>query len=50
VGIHETIRELCFVSINASRGLFSLFCLLTFEDGTDTLSQNTGKELTLYTV
>ena len=38
------------VSINISRALFSLFDLLTFDDGIDRLSQNIGAELPLYTV
>jgi hypothetical protein len=32
------------VPVNVSHTLFSLFDLLTFEDGTDRLSRNVGKE------
>ena len=32
------------VPVNISHTVFSLFDLLTFEDGTDRLSQNVGKE------
>jgi hypothetical protein len=38
------------VSVSLSHGLFSHFDLLTFEDGTDTLPQNVGKELSLWAV
>jgi hypothetical protein len=36
------------VSVNFNRGLFSLLDFLTLEHITDNLSQNVGKELTLY--
>jgi len=35
------------VSVSLSHGLLSRFDLLTFEDGTDPLPQNVGKELPL---
>ena len=38
------------MSVNISRALFSLYDLLTFEDGIDRLSQNISAELPLYTV
>ena len=43
-----TKSENKIVSVTISRALLSLSDLLTFEDGTDRLSQNDSKELPLY--
>ena len=37
------------VSVNFSFAVISLWDFLTLEDGTDRLSRNVGKELSLYT-
>jgi len=44
----DKVPEKKNMSINISCALFSLFDLCTFEDGSDRLSQNFGKQLPFY--
>ena len=44
----EKVSKKKIVSINLSHALFCFLDFFTFENGTDMLSSNTGKEFQLY--